>query len=68
MDKFKKIICIIGVVLLVGLYALTLVAAIFYKEGFDKIFNAALYSTFVIPAFMYAMLLIYKILGGNKDK
>lgn len=62
MDKFKKIVCIIGVVILVGLYALTLISAIFYKEGFQNIFMAAVYSTFVIPVFLYAMMLIYKVL------
>jgi len=67
MKKFKRIICLLGVVLLVGIYLLALISALFYQEGFDKIFTAALYSTIVVPAFIYAMMLVARILGGGKD-
>lgn len=67
MKNFKKIACIIGVIILVGLYLLSLISAIFYKQGFQKIFNAAIYSTFIIPVLLYAMMLIYKVLSKKED-
>ncbi|MBR3644816.1 MAG: hypothetical protein IKN54_00200 [Lachnospiraceae bacterium] len=66
MDKFKRIVCLIGVVLLVGIYIVAFLSALFYQKGAQHIFTAAIYSTFVIPAFIYAMMLVYRVLGGNK--
>lgn len=67
MKNFKKIACIIGVIILVGLYLLSLISAIFYKEGFQNIFMAAIYSTFVVPVVLYAMMLIYRVLNKNNE-
>lgn len=66
MKNLKKIGCIIVAIILVGLYLLTLISGIFYKQGFQNIFNAALYSTFILPVLLYVMIWMYKILN-KKD-
>lgn len=68
MKNFKKVICIIGVIILIALYLLSLISAIFYKEGFHQIFMAAVYSTFIVPVLMYAILLMHKLLKKSEDK
>lgn len=71
MKNFKKIVCIAGVVLLIGIYLLAFISAIFSKGGANGLFMAAIYSTFVIPVFMYAVLLLHKVLNkrnNNTDK
>ena len=67
MKNFKKIVCILGVVILVGIYILALISAIFNKEGSNGLFMAAIYSTVVIPAFMYAILLLHKVLSKRNN-
>ncbi|MBE5957257.1 MAG: hypothetical protein E7254_00130 [Lachnospiraceae bacterium] len=67
MDKFKRIVCIIGVVLLVSLYVITLISAFFTDSDSHGLFMASVYSTVVVPAFIYAILLIAKVLSPKND-
>lgn len=67
MKNFKKVTCIIGVIILVGLYLLSLISAIYYKEGFHNIFKASIYNSVVVPVLVYAMLLMYRVLSKKKE-
>ena len=68
MDKLKRIVCIVGVIALVSLYLITLFSAIFYKKGLHNLFMASAYSTVVIPVFLYAMMLVAKVLVPKNDE
>jgi putative hydrolase of the HAD superfamily len=71
MDKLKRIACIIGVVLILSMYLITLISAIFYKKGLENLFMASAWCTFVVPVFIYAMLLIARVLSpkhNNQDQ
>ena len=67
MDKLKRIACIIGVILILSMYVVTLISAIFYKKGLENLFMASVWCTIVVPVFIYAILLIARILSPKKN-
>ena len=62
MKKLQRILALIGVILLAGLYLITLVSAIFATPYSAGLFKACLFSTVFIPIMIYAILLIYRVL------
>lgn len=66
-NKLKRIVCIAGVVILIGLYIVTLISAIFSTPATGNLFMACIFATVVLPVFMYAWLLIAKVLKQNTD-
>lgn len=66
MKKGKRILAIIGIVILVGLYVTTLIASIIQTEFAQSLFFASLYCTFIVPIVIYGYEMIYKIVKGNK--
>lgn len=61
MKKAKRILAIIGVILLIGLYLSTLFCALFVKENLMTFLMASIYATFVIPVLLWAYSFIYKL-------
>lgn len=49
----KRVLAIIGIILLVSLYIVTLFFAIFDKSASGSFFYASLYCTFVIPILIW---------------
>ena len=66
MKKTKRVLALVGVVLLVLLYLSTLVFAILGKD-FMNWLMAALVSTVIIPVLIWAYGFIYKLLRGDKE-
>lgn len=64
--KFKQISAIVGIVILVGMYVASLVAALCKSEHSQEIFITALFASFVIPVIIYLIQLFYKL--GNGDR
>lgn len=62
MKKLKRILALVGVLLLAGLYILTFVSALLSTPYSAGLFKACLFSTVFIPIMIYAILLIYRIL------
>lgn len=58
MKKAQRILAFLGAVLLLGLYALTLVTALMDSPQADDWFKASVACTIVIPVFLYACLLV----------
>lgn len=67
MKKVKRILALIGVIILVGMYLLTLVVSIFESSFAQSLFFASLYCTMIVPIVIYGYELIYKIVKGKKD-
>lgn len=67
MKKTKRILAIIGVVLLVALYGSTLVFAIFDHTKSLGLLKASIACTILLPVLLYAYTLIYKLLN-KKDR
>lgn len=65
MKKVKRILALIGVILLVSMYILTLVGALIAPEYSDALFKASIYSTIVVPVMLYAYMLVYRLLKKN---
>ncbi len=64
----KKIIAIIGIVILCGLYIATLIAALFTSPQTPQLFKACVYATIVVPVMFYAYLLMYRVLKKKSDE
>lgn len=62
MKKAKRILSIIGIIVLVGLYLTTLACAIFAKNNIMNLLMASLYATVVIPVLIWAYAFIYKLM------
>ena len=65
MKKVKQILAIIGIVLLVSLYVITLVLALTDDPNTMTVFRASLYCTFLSPVLIWAYTFIYKLLKNN---
>ena len=60
MDKIKRIVALIAVVLLAGLYGATLFFAITDNTATMRMFSLSVVATVIIPVFMYIYMLIYR--------
>lgn len=63
----KQIAAFIGVILLVLLYVLLLIFAIFDFEGSDVMFRACLYGTITIPILLWLYIFLYDRLKKTRN-
>lgn len=68
MKKVKRILAISCAVFLLLLYIITFIAGITTSPAQPGLFKACIYSTFVLPVFIYAYLLIYRLLKNDKKE
>jgi cell shape-determining protein MreD len=68
MQKLKQILAIIGIILLVGLYALTLVAAIFDSTATMQYLSAAIAATILIPVTLWLLNMMIKAVSDKKKE
>lgn len=61
----KRILAIIGVVLLVGLYISTLIFAVIGSPLAISMFKASITLTIIVPVLLFGYKLIYKVLKEN---
>ncbi len=61
MKKVKQILAILGIIILVGLYIITLVCAIMDKSETMGMFQASVFATVIIPVLLWAYQFIYKL-------
>lgn len=67
MKKVKRILAMAGVILLAGMYVVTLVSAVFATPVTKDLFKASLLATLMIPILIYVYLLIYRLITGKGD-
>ncbi len=67
MAKLKKIFAIAGVVLLLGMYLLTFISAILATPNTHSLFLGSLAATIIVPIFLYAYMLIYKVVYKKRE-
>ncbi|MBE5984250.1 MAG: hypothetical protein E7248_13240 [Paenibacillaceae bacterium] len=65
--KWKRALAIVGLVLICSLYLIALVAAFSHSAESKKWLMAAIYSTVVIPAFIYAAQLVVRVIRPNDN-
>ena len=66
MKNVKRIIAIVGVLLLVAMYVTTLFLAIFSPDNAMGMFHASIYGSIVIPVLIWALIFIYS--SGKKRR
>lgn len=62
MKKAKQILAIIGIIILIGMYAATIVCALSASENFMSMLMASIYASVVIPVLIWAFTFICKLL------
>ncbi len=67
MKKLKRIFALLGVVVLLGLYASTLVCALSKSPNFMDMFFASVMATVIVPILFWAYGFIYKLLKKHED-
>lgn len=67
MKKLQRILALAGVILLVGMYGMTMIFAISQNEASEGWFKASLACTILVPVLLYAYMLIYRYLK-NRDR
>ena len=65
MNKIKRILALLGVILLVGLYLTTLMLAIFGNPNTMDLFMASVVATVIVPVLFFAYSMIYKLLKNH---
>lgn len=68
MKKAKRILALVGAILLIVMYLITLILAIFASPATKGMLMAAIGCTIVLPCLLYGMMLIAKVLDNrNQD-
>lgn len=67
MKKRKRILALIGVILLISMYLCTLIFAVLDFPGSDGLFKLSVACTILIPVLLYAYTLIYRLSSKNDD-
>ena len=66
--KLKRILAILGILVLAGMYLASLIFAIIDHPLKTSLLSASLYATIVIPVLLYVFLFVAKLLRGDPDK
>lgn len=61
----RRVVAVIGIVLLVGLYASTLIFALMDSPYAKGLLMGAVFCTIAVPVVLYAMMLVAKNLRGK---
>lgn len=68
MNKVKRILALLGVILLLAMYGSTLVFALMDSPNAKGMLMGSIYCTIVVPVFLYAVLLVAKVLEDKKKR
>lgn len=68
LQKCKRILALIGAILLVLLYVATFILAFGKSQGMRQWFSMCFGGTFLIPLILYGMWLIYKALYNHRER
>ncbi len=64
----QRVLAIIGIVFLLGLYLATFVLAFFTNAETKGLFMACLFSTVAIPIMIYGYILVYRLVKDQNGK
>lgn len=67
MKKIQRILALLGVFLLVGLYGSTMFFAVSGSPNATVFLKASIACTIIVPVFLYANILIYKYLKNKNE-
>jgi amino acid transporter len=67
MKKLKQITAIVVVIILIGLYVITLLTAIFDPTETRSWFRASVFATVVVPVLLWAYLMLFRLIRKNDE-
>lgn len=67
MKKLKQIVALIGAALLIGMYVLTFILSLSQSPNADNMLMASIYCTILVPVFLYACVLVYRLKRPQKE-
>lgn len=67
MKQFKRILAILAVIIIAGLYIATLVCAIFVKRFSNQMFLACIVATVMVPLLLYLIFWLYDLFHSRSD-
>ena len=65
MKKVKRALAMAGVVVLAGMYGITLIAAVMATPVAKDFFKASLLATLMVPILIYVYLRVYRLITGK---
>ncbi len=68
MNKLKRILALLGVILILAMYGSTMVFALMDSPNAGNMLMASIYCTIVVPVFLYAVSLVTRILKKRKEE
>lgn len=68
MQKTKRILAMIGVIILIGFYAATIFCALSASENFMGMLMASIYASAVIPALICVYIFLCKVFKKDDDE
>lgn len=68
MKKAKRVLALVGVLILAGLYLLTLISAILVTPATKEFFRISLLATLIIPILIYVYALICRLITGREEE
>lgn len=68
MKKTKRILALLGVIFLIGLYVSTLVFALIDHSAAQGLLRASLALTIILPVLFYGMSLMYRLTRNDEDE
>ena len=68
MKNMRRILAVLGIILLVGIYASTLVFALMKNPIADRLLMASIFCTVAVPVLLYAMILVARHLEQQGEE
>lgn len=68
MTKLKRTLALVGVILVLSLYVISFISALFANELSSGLFLASFFSTVTIPIMIYGFIAVYKHVHRNDPK
>ena len=67
MKKIKQVLAILGILILLSLYIITLGMALFDNPDTMKMFHTSIVATTIIPVLLWTYSFIYKLIKKDDD-
>ncbi len=68
MKTVKRILAILGLILIIGLFAATIILAVAGSPNTFPLFCLSLVALIVVPVLLWAYTFIYRLLSGRSDR
>ena len=66
--KVKQVLAIIGIVIILGLYATTLILALCGNENTHGLFLASIFATVMVPVLIYIIQWLYRLVKKQAEE